>query len=591
MTPNALPRSEYPRPRLRREKWLCLNGTWEFAFDEADRGLQDGWPHAEALEAQITVPFAHQWALSGLEDRRVCETVWYARNFEVPTEWQGQRVLLHFGAVDYVAEIWINGAAVGEHQGGHVPFSFDVTALLKPGQNRVVVRVTDSQDKHQPRGKQASSGLPRGIDYWCTTGIWQTVWLEPVANSYLADLAIESFPERDGIEVRPVVYGSRANVEVEVEVLDGDRVVATCRQCALASESFALAIEGAKSWSPASPFLYGVRARLIKEGAVLDEVESYAGVRTVEVKDGRFTINGGPTILRLVLDQGYWPDGGMTAPTDEALKADIEASIALGFNGARKHQKVEDPRWLYWCDQLGFLAWGEMANARAWSPAAQRELEAEWTSAIERDRSHPCVIAWVPLNESMGFPNLESGDVRQRNGVERLAHLTRRLDPTRPVIDNDGWEQTDVSDVVAIHDYSHTGAELAARYEQAVLPERIWSGSRISLLPGVVPAGRPILLTEVGGFLTRPEDTQELDPMYRIYDSISDLKELERKVVELMEGIGSVPFLGGFCYTQLTDVEQEMNGLLTYDRRYKVDPAVVKASLERLAERLAGVAA
>ena len=572
-----IPRPEYPRPRLRRDAWLCLNGEWEFAFGEAAPG--------EPLDRTITVPFAYQWAKSGIGDRRVEGIVSYARTFEVPDAWREGLVLLHFGAVDYEATIWVNGVKVGTHWGGHVPFSFEISAQLRQGENRVAVRAVDSQHAGQPRGKQASSGKPSGIDYWCTTGIWQTVWLEPVGESHLADLVVETSPARDAIIVRPVVYGGRADLRLVVEAFDGETPVARAEGGVLLDGALRLAIPDPRTWSPESPFLYGLRVRLERDGRVVDEVRSYAGLRTVELKEGRFVLNGRPVVLRLVLDQGYWPESGLTAPSDDALRADVEACLAMGFNGVRKHQKIEDPRWLAWCDRLGLLVWGEMANARAWSEEAQRALETEWASAVERDRSHPCVIAWVPLNESMGFQRLEAGDALQRNGLASLVHLTRRLDPTRPVIDNDGWEQTDASDVVAVHDYSHSGAELAARYVEGRVPERIWSGSRPTFLQGAVE-GRPVLLTEVGGFLTRPADAGKLDSLYSVYNSIGSDDELLSKVEELLEGIGSVPFLAGFCYTQLTDVEQERNGLLTYDRRPKVDPERLRAALETLDRRL-----
>ena len=568
---------DYPRPRLVRDRWKSLNGEWEFAFDPEDRGLAEGWA-SRAFDARIVVPFAHQCELSGLGDKRMCEVVWYARDFEVPPDWN-EAVLLHFEAVDYEATVWLNGHEVGFHRGGHVPFSIDLSHSARPGANRVVVRALDRQDPAQPRGKQSSSGLPQGIDYWCTTGIWGSVWLEPVAATHLADLVVRPDLPNGLLFVEPVVFGGRTDVEVRATLLEGDLPVASAAGSAFI-EPLRLEVSRPRPWSPDAPFLYDLVVSLWRDGQKLDEVRSYAGMRSVELKDGRFVLNGEPTFLSLVLDQGYWPESGLTPPGDDALRADVEWCKRFGFNGARKHQKVEDRRWLTHCDRLGLLVWGEMANARAWSHEGQIRLEDEWASAVERDRSHPCVVAWVPLNESMGFPKLGKGDPAQRHGVDRLVHLTRRLDPTRPVIDNDGWEQGAASDVVAIHDYSHSGKELAARYT-GPLPERIWSESRASLLPGVEISGRPILLTEVGGFLTRPDvSEEELDVMYRIYESISTGDELEKKVVELFEAIRSLPFVAGFCYTQLTDVEQELNGLLTYDRRPKVDPSRIAAVIQ-----------
>ena len=579
----AFPAPDYPRPRLARDRWLLLNGEWEFAFDPDDRGLAEGWCE-RALEARVVVPFAHQTRASGLDDPRVCEVVWYAREFELPEGWGAEAVLLHFAAVDYEATVWVNGHEIAFHRGGHVPFETNVEFVLRPGANRIAVRAADSQDRTQPRGKQSSTGLPHGIDYGCTTGIWGSVWLEPVGHTHVGDLVVRADPEREMLYVDTVVYGARGDVEARIEVFDEGRLVSQSVETTF-YEPARLVIPDPKTWSPESPFLYGLRVTLWRGQTKLDEVRSYAGMRSVRLEDGRFLLNGRPTVLRMVLDQGYWPETGMTPPDDEALRADVEWAKRLGFNGARKHQKVEDARWLAWCDRLGLMVWDEMPNARAWSHEAQARTEAEWMNVVMRDRSHPCVVAWVPLNESMGYDGLGQGDPAQRHGVSRLVHLTRRLDPTRPVIDNDGWEQGAASDVVAVHDYSHSGAELAARYADGTLPERIWSDSRATFLPGAERAGRPVLLTEVGGFLTHPEGPREAwDGLYAVYDSVASGPELQAKVVELMAGLASVPFLAGFCYTQLTDVEQELNGLLTYDRRPKVDP-------ERVAEAVRSVGA
>ena len=524
------------------------------------------------------MPFAHQTARSGLDDKRVCEVVWYARDFDLPEGWDAEEVRLHFQAVDYETTVWLNGCEIAYHWGGHVPFETSARLALKPGRNRLVVRVVDRQDPGQPRGKQSSDGKPHGIDYWCTTGIWGSVWLEPVGHTYIGDLVVRPDPESGRLHVETVVFGGRTEVEARVELFEDGRPVAQATDASFLGPT-TLEVPEPRLWSPEDPFLYGLVVSLWKGDERLDEVRSYAGMRSLRLEGGRFVLNGRPIVLRLVLDQGYWPESGLTPPSDDALRADIEWTKRLGFNGARKHQKVEDERWLTHCDRIGLLVWDEMPSARAWSHRTQGALEAEWMNTILRDRSHPCVVAWVPLNESMGFDALEKGDPAQRHGVHRLVHLTRQLDPTRPVIDNDGWEQGAASDVIAIHDYSHTGAALAARYKDGV-PERIWSGSRVSLLPGVEIDGRPILLTEVGGFLTQPEGPKESwDSMYRIYDSVGAGPELEAKVVELMAGIAAVPFLAGFCYTQLTDVEQELNGLLTYDRRPKVDPEKVAAAV------------
>jgi beta-galactosidase/beta-glucuronidase len=345
---------------------------------------------------------------------------------------------------------------------------------------------------------------------------------------------------------------------------------------------------GAKLWSPSSPYLYDLRVRLFHGQQLLDEIESYAGLRSVQIEDGRILLNGAPTFLTMVLDQGYWPQSYLAAPSDEALRRDVELTKALGFNGARKHQKLEDPRWLYWCDRLGLLVWGEMANARAWSSEAEERLLAEWERAVRRDYNHPCVITWVPVNESMGFPGLEESHPGQYAFIERVVELTRRLDPTRPVIDNDGWEHSDVTDICAIHDYTPTSAELKERYAAALtggpLPPTVWYRNKPLFVLGSYHRGQPVMLTEVGGFLSDvPADNR--DGLYDFYETIGSGEELLAKYADLMEGLAALPFLAGFCYTQLTDVEQEVNGLLTYDRQPKVEVEQVAAMNRRLSNR------
>jgi beta-galactosidase/beta-glucuronidase len=348
-----------------------------------------------------------------------------------------------------------------------------------------------------------------------------------------------------------------------------------------------LRLKDAKHWSPESPHLYDIKVRLLDNGRVIDSIETYAGLRSVELRDGKLLLNGEPTYLAMILDQGYWPESYIAPPSDEALRADVEWTKSFGFNGARKHQKIEDPRWLYWCDKLGLLVWGEMPNARAWSPESEEWLLAEWDRAVCRDYNHPCIIAWVPINESMGFPHLKEGHPGQYAFLERVVEETRRQDATRPVVDNDGWEHTDVTDILAVHDYSHTAAAMHERYAETIqggpLPARIWSGSRAIFARGSSYHGQPIMLTEVGGLLIQPDlPADQFDRLYSTYASFKTTEEVLERYKDIMEGIASLPFVSGFCYTQLTDVEQEINGLLTYDRRPKVDPADIAAIHKKL---------
>jgi len=605
----AIPLPEYPRPLCVRPEWLCLNGEWEFAFDDTNQGQQNGWHDGRPLVGRITVPFAYQCELSGIGDKGIHEIVWYARTFQVPLEWAGRDLLLHFGAVDYRATVWVNGREVGHNRGGHVPFQFDIAPYLKPGPNRIAVRVEDRQDPRQPRGKQSTTGQPHGIDYYCTTGIWQTVWLEPVPSSRIADLRLTPLAEEGAVALIAYLHAPASSWILEAEALDGATVVASASERTFsATGRLLLKIPGARLWSPEDPFLYGLRIRLRdgRTGEVRDEVESYTGIRSVRVEDGRFVLNGRPTYLAMVLDQGYWPGGYLTAPSDEARRQDVEWIRRLGFNGARKHQKIEDPRWLHWCDRLGLMVWGEMPNARAWSPEAEEWLLAEWETAVRRDYCHPCIVTWVPVNESMGLPGIREHHPGQYAFLERMVALTRRVDAERPVIDNDGWEHTDVTDILAIHDYSHTGEALRQRYRPTtesylriraskgaeppgslVLPERIWTGSRAIFARGSRYRGQPVMLTEVGGILMRPDlPADRLDRLYSIYASIQDEDELIQRYQDLMEGIADLPFVAGFCYTQLTDIEQEINGLLTFDRRPKVHPERLAAIHREMLSRI-----
>ena len=579
MLNTLLPRPEYPRPQFARRDWLSLNGTWEFDFDDARQGLLAGWQNCR-LRDRIVVPFPYQSELSGVNDKGIHEVVWYSRLFDVPAEWRGKDLLLNFGAVDYRTTVWVNGHEVGHNRGGHVPFSFDIAPYLsKSGRNRVTLRVEDKQDPYQPRGKQSTTGLPHHIDYFCTTGIWQSVWLEPVPSMRIDSLKITPVVEQQGFELWANLHAPSTSWRMEVDVLDGDSVVTHLSQeTRRAAARLFVRVPDPKLWSPDSPHLYGLRVRLYDEEGLRDEVNSYVGLRSVELRDGHILLNGQPVFLKMVLDQGYWPQSYLAAPSDDALRYDVEITKQMGFNGARKHQKIEDPRWIYWCDTLGLLVWDEMPNARAWSPEAEEHLTAEWERAVRRDANSPSVIAWVPVNESMGFPGLQKHHPGQYAFLERIVGVTRRLDPERPVIDNDGWEHTDITDILAIHDYTPTAEKLRSRYEATLaggpLPANAWDADKPIFVRGSQFRGQPIMLTEVGGFLMERSDLpkEKWDLLYAAYGTTFSPEDLLAKYADLMEGIAALPFVSGFCYTQLTDIEQEMNGLLTYDRVPKIDP-------------------
>ena len=589
---STVPRPEYPRPQFRREAWTNLNGGWRFAFDDGDVGLAEGWQNVTAaglegssFDLSITVPFCYQSNLSGIGETAFHDVVWYARTFERPQA-DDERLLLHFGAVDYRATVWVNGSHVASHEGGHTPFCADVTFALREGENVLVVRAEDpSRDATIPRGKQYWKEESEGIFYTRTTGIWQTVWLEPVNRRRVGSLRLTPDVDRASLDVEARFEGFGPGMTLRLvvsfdgdEILD-DRVAVTSpvvrRRLPLIRPGEAPDTPhlsrwpGANLWTPEEPNLYDLRLELLDAvGETLDSVDSYFGVRKIETRDGEVFLNNRPYYQRLVLDQGYFPDGILTAPADEDLRRDIELAKEMGFNGARKHQKVEDPRWLYWADTLGFLVWGEMANAYQYSDDSVRRITAEWQEAVRRDYNHPSIVAWVPMNESWGVPDLGT-DPAQREHLLALYHLTRSLDGTRPVVSNDGWEHA-LTDLCNIHDYRDAGAlaEAYATPESSVAASP--AGRRI-YAPGHGYRGEPILVTEFGGIAFAGEEGGWG------YSTVTDAGEFLGRYEAMIDALLACDPVRGFCYTQLTDVEQEVNGLLTYDRRPKADLERIRA--------------
>ena len=579
----------YPRPQLVRPQWACLDGWWEFAFDDDERGVADGWHDGRALPLRILVPFPYQGSRSGLGTKAIHEVVWYARSFEVPAAWAAAELLLHFCAVDYDTEIWVNGRRAGRNHGGHVPFYVNIAPYVRAGPNRLTLRVEDRQDPYQPRGKQSVSGTPVRIYYHCTTGIWQTVWLEPVPPVRIDYLRITAARPDGRLALQVNLHAPFGAWEAELDVLaelDSEQVVARARAGTRnASIGLQVRIGQPQAWSPSTPHLYKLRVRLLHQGSVLDSVESYTGLRTVEVRDGAFCLNGVPTFLLMVLDQGYWPESVLAPPSDQALRDDVAWVKRFGFNGVRKHQKIESERWLYWCDRLGLMVWEEMPNARSWSEQAQERLQVEWLRAVLRDLDHPSIVAWVPVVESLGFPELQKHP-EQHAFLERMVARTRLLDPGRPVIDNDGWQHTDVTDICTIHDYSHPTDKLLARYADTqrtgLPPLKGWYKDKPLFLQRASYRGQPIVLSEVGGFLTAPPAGQRRDRLFDHYCVTGPGDQLAEQYRELMEGLATLRFLAGLCYTQLTDVEHEQNGLLTADRQPKLAPEAMQQLHRRL---------
>ncbi|CAN5436352.1 glycoside hydrolase family 2 TIM barrel-domain containing protein [soil metagenome] len=528
VNPDA-PRPEYPRPRMERKDWQSLNGHWDFAFVDAD-GKESG-------ATKIVVPFPYEAALSGVgSDKGVHDRVVYRREFDIPASWKGKRLRLNFGAVDWEAKVFVNGKPVGEHRGGYAPFSFDVTDALKPqGPNALEVKVYDPIDPKgdgiQPKGKQLGS---HSIWYTRTTGIWLPVWIEPVGEVYLENL--EAIGDMEGVlTITPTLHGEG---DIEAVLTRKGQPVAS------GANVEQIRIPNPALWSPEEPNLYDLKVTVKKNGKLVDEVTSYVAFRTAGMADGRLTLNGKLYFYRGVLDQGYWPDGNYTPPTDEAVKHDVEVTKALGFNMARKHVKVDDPRWYYWCDKLGLAVWQDMPSSHANLSENKRGQEIyrhEWTEVVEYLRDQPSILHWIPFNEDWGHPEAFQ---------DEMVAYTRQLDPTRPITDASGWTQRDKTDIWDAHDYSNDPAKHVRERRD----------------------GRPQVVGEYGGVALPVEGhTWSQGWGYQSAKNPEDLLRFIRRQ--------TAPFFGetygsGYVYTQLTDVEQELNGLLTYDR-------LPKAPLER----------
>ena len=582
-----------PRPQLVRRAWLDLSGSWAFAYDDADEGLAgQWWRRPEAFDRMITVPYPPESRLSGLGDPGFHPVVWYRRRFRAPARQPDQRLVLHFGAVDYRARVWVDGEYVGQHEGGHTPFALDITDAGGGSEElAVVVRAEDQpEDLGQPRGKQHWQVEPHRIWYHRTTGIWQPVWCEVVGSTYVerlhwsADLAagVVSLEHRLN-RTPPHPLRLQVRLTCRGELLAEHTATVTDRQTTVDVTVPTLRRPEDRAhllWSPDDPNL--LDADLVvstEDGQTVDEVTSYLGVRSVECRDGRFVLNGQTTYVRAVLEQGYWPESHLAAPDATALRQEVELVKELGFNTVRIHQKVEDPRFLYWCDRLGVMAWGEMANAYTFDAGSVDRLTREWLEVVDRDRSHPCVVVWVPLNESWGAEDL-AADPAQRSFVASLYHLTKAVDPTRPVIGNDGWEHTE-TDIWGIHDYSKRGGRLRRRYgTDEAARDTLWHGSVSKhpiTLPGATERGQPVMLTEFGGIRFDPTGERSGWGYSKVRTEEAFLKRLR----ELTRAVLASPTLAGFCYTQLTDTEQELNGLLSEDRKPKAPVERIRRIMTR----------
>jgi beta-galactosidase/beta-glucuronidase len=583
--------ANYPRKQLARGPWWNLNGPWQFAFDD-----DEAWEYPEEVERwdrNIQVPFAPESALSGIHDTGFHPRCWYRRSFGFASAGlheQKKRLFLHFGAVDYEARVWVNGVFLGCHQGGHTPFCFDITGVLRDdGENEIIVRADDDpHDLAKPRGKQDWQREAHSIWYSRTSGIWQTVWAEEVPETYIDRVRWTPHLDRWEIGCEAFISGSRCEeLLLKVKLTANGKLLANDAYQVINHEvhrRIALSDPGIDDyrnellWSPEKPTLIQAEVELWKEGQLVDAVSSYTALRSISLQRDRFMLNGRPYYMRLVLDQGYWKESLMTAPTQAALKTDIELAKAAGFNGVRKHQKIEDPDFFYWADTLGLLVWGEMPSAYRFTHEGVERITKEWMEVIDRDFNHPSIVMWVPFNESWGVPDLAEKAAHQ-SCVKALYYLTKTLDESRPVIGNDGWEST-ATDVLGIHDYDDSPERLLQKYgEVERLNDVLYRkrpGGRVITAEGHRHDGQPMMLTEFGGISYVESGTSD-SPTWG-YSACDSADEFRRRYERLLLAVHQIDSFCGFCYTQLTDTFQEANGLYTMDRQPKFDREAMTAA-------------
>ncbi|MCD6333746.1 MAG: beta-galactosidase [Candidatus Latescibacteria bacterium] len=573
MSNASIPRPEFPRPQWVREEWVNLNGTWQFERDPGRSGEQRGLPTADRLSGEIVVPFPPESALSGVACKDFMPSVWYRRTVTIPERWRHRRIRLHFGAIDYKARVWINGREAGSHRGGYTPFALEITDFLKAGKNGIVVCAEDdTRSPLQPSGKQSSQYHSHGCSYTRVTGIWQTVWLEAVPETYLAEAKLTPDLEGARLFIEAKVDGpAKGMTLIATAFADGVEVGRTHAVCVGNRATAVIELSGVRAWSPEDPFLYDLDLRLEQAGHPVDRVRSYFGLRSIALDPPAILLNGKPAFQRLVLDQGYYPDGIYTAPSDEALKRDIEISLGLGFNGARLHQKVFEPRFLYWADRLGYLVWGEFGS---WGldvrrPEALGRFTTEWMEVLGRDYNHPSLVGWCPFNET--------GPGRGQNPetLRTVYRLTKMFDATRPVIDTSGYTHV-ATDVYDAHDYDQNPETFAQRHRpfaEGKPPFRNYPDTDAPY------RGQPYFISEYGGIWWKPGQNEE-DSAWG-YGGKEGRPKSEEEFLSRYRGLTEVllrhPRMCGFCYTQLYDVEQEVNGLYTYDRQAKFDPEKIRA--------------
>ncbi|MEE2834125.1 MAG: sugar-binding domain-containing protein [Candidatus Latescibacterota bacterium] len=573
-----IPRPEHPRPQFTRPQWLNLNGAWTFTFDPGKSGVARGLSTSQGFERQITVPFCPESVLSGVGHTDFIEAMWYHRTIDIPSDWRDRRILLHFGGVDYESELYVDGVSAGLHFGGSASFEVDISAHVSVGASHdIVLRIFDqTRNANQPGGKQCPDFASRGCHYTRTTGIWQTVWLEAVDVHGLRDVHIVADLDGARFIVAPRFHAQQYGLRWRATLVGQEPVTAAAADGA----TLVIPVRDPRPWRPDDPHLYEMTFEVLdSDGHSLDQVSSYAGLRKVHVEGSRIFLNNEPLYQRLVLDQGFYPDGIWTAPSDAALKGDIELSMRAGFNGARLHQKVFEERFHHWADRLGYLTWGESSSwgCGPHSDQGARNFLSEWREIVERDRNHPSIIAWTPWNETWGLGD----DPRAHHRTHADSYdICKSVDPTRPVNDASGGIHVK-TDLWTEHTYEQDAAKLKQLLTPSADgcpwlrdPNRIFSYS-----------GQPYLLDEFGGTKWVAEDPRGDDAGGWGYgEGPRTLEEFYLRLEALVKTVLDLDHCCGYCYTQLTDVEQECNGIFLYNRSEKFDMDRIHAIFSRSPE-------
>lgn len=578
--------SDYPRPQFVRNGWQSLNGEWDFAFDDDNIGEKQKYYVNFPNDRKINVPFTYETKLSGIFDETVHNYIWYNKSFKLSDVDNENKLILHFEGSDYYTKVWVNGSFVGENKGGYSRFSFDITDFLTAGENRITVKVEDSLSLEQPRGKQRYKSESFSCWYVQTTGIWKTVWLETVPNNYFT--YVKNTPDYESGTVKleyefAAAYNERNENQFTAEAVisfNGKVLNKSDMNLWKGSNQFVQEISicgedsdyEIKYWSPEEPNLYDIEYNLYRNGELIDTVSSYFGVREISICGDKILLNENELHLKMVLDQGYWKDSHLTPPSDQAIIDDIDLALEYGYNGIRKHQKIEDERFLYWCDVKGVLVWSEMANCYNFNDRAISNFTDEWKKIVRQNYNHPSIITWVPFNESWGFNEL-AGDKDQQGFINSIYYLTKSMDSTRPVITNDGWEHT-ISDIITIHDYRQNGDELYAAFTDEnleILNGLIaYSCGKKLFADGYKYSGQPVIMSEYGGISLQPDNG------WGYGDKANGEDEFLERFRSVTEAVEKIPYISGYCYTQITDVQQEMNGLLNADRTPKLSDKAVE---------------